>query len=125
LSACGGLRSTDKMHVLVAAPSLGRMSVTRALGELRRAPVKQVPLVIPDPETEGMELTGPPAALRSSPHHRHLTRRNVRPAGVAHLSAAWNILNLRHSATRQTTVLESAPDDEANNVQVHATILSR
>ncbi len=28
------------------------MSVTRALGELRRAPVKQVPLVIPDSETE-------------------------------------------------------------------------
>jgi len=29
------------------------MSVTRALGELRRAPVNQVPLVIPDSETEG------------------------------------------------------------------------
>jgi len=31
-----GLRwpgSTEKMHVLVAAPSLGRMSVTRALGK--------------------------------------------------------------------------------------------
>jgi hypothetical protein len=91
------------------------MSVTR----LRREPVKEVPLVIPDAETEGVEMTSPPAALRGSPQHRYLIRCNVRTAAVAHLSAAWRDLNSRHSAVRQTAVLEFAPDDEANNVEVH------
>jgi hypothetical protein len=64
-------------------------------------------------------MTSPPAALRGSPQHRHLIRCNVRTAAVAHLSAACRNLNSRHSAVRQTAVLEFAPDDEANNVEVH------
>src|SRR5438105_15236744 len=81
-------------------------------------PVQQIPLVIPDPETERVEVTGP-AACRGDSNHRHLIRRNVRTAGVAHLSAAWSNLNIRHSFMRQTPLHESAPNHVANNIYVH------
>jgi hypothetical protein len=35
------------------------------------------------------------------------------------LSAAWRFLNSHHFAVRQKTALNPAPDDEANNVQIH------
>jgi hypothetical protein len=49
----------------------GGTSLKRALGSrLRRVPER--PFVVPDTETEGVELKGPPAALRDSPLHRDL-----------------------------------------------------
>jgi hypothetical protein len=64
-------------------------------------------------------MTGPPAALKGSAHHPYLIRRDVCTAGVAHLSAAWRFLNSHHFAVRQKTALNPAPDNEANNVQIH------
>ena len=88
-------------------------------GHLCRAPVEQVSLVVPDSETEGVEVTGPRATLQGSAHHGHLIRRDVCTAGVAHLSVAWRIENSHHySSPRQKTVLKSAPDNEANYVEV-------
>jgi hypothetical protein len=87
-------------------------------GHLCRAPVEQVSLVVPDSETEGVEVTGPRATLQGSAHHGHLIRRDVCTAGVAHLSVTRRIVNSHHSSPRQKTVLKSAPDDEANYVEV-------
>ena len=86
-------------------------------------PVQQMPLVIPDPETERVEVTGP-AACRGDSNHRHLSRPNVRTAGFACLSAAWSTPDIRHSFVRQTTLQESVPNHETNNIEVHTRALS-
>jgi len=86
-------------------------------------PVQQIPLVIPDPETERVEVTGP-AACRGDSNHRHLSRPNVRTAGFACLSAAWSTPDIRHSFVRQTTLQESVPNHETNNIEVHTRALS-
>jgi len=86
-------------------------------------PVQQMPLVIPDPETERVEVTGP-AACRGDSNHRHMLRRNVRTAAIAHLSAAWSQPEIRQPFVRQTTLQESAPNHETNNIEVHTRALS-
>jgi hypothetical protein len=86
-------------------------------------PVQQVPLVFPDTETERVEVLRT-AACRWDSNHRHLTRRNPRPANITHLSAAWSKPHIRHPFMRQTTIQESAPDNRANNVWVHMRSLS-
>jgi len=86
-------------------------------------PVQQMPLVIPDPETERVEVTGP-AACRGNSNHRHLSRPNVRTAGIACLSAAWSTPDIRHAFVRQTTLHELVPNHETNNIEVHTRALS-
>src|SRR5258705_7975760 len=77
-----------------------------------------MPLVVPNPEAEGMEMMGPPVVLEGSAHHRDLICRDVGTAGVAHLSAARSALHFDHSAVRQQSVLKPAPDDEADDIQI-------
>jgi len=50
----------------------GGTSLKRALGLARLRRVPECPFVVPDTETEGVELKGPPATLRESPPHRDL-----------------------------------------------------